>query len=82
MARVAHPDYFIRLSAGFRSDLMWWKLFLNEWNGISLMRVVGKPLADVEVFQMHLLVGVVELIQDHSGFNRHGLVMQLRNKFL
>ena len=29
---------------------MWWKLFLNEWNGISLMRAVGKPLVDVEVF--------------------------------
>lgn len=42
MARVAHPDYFIRLSVGFRLDLMWWKLFLNEWNGISLMRAVGK----------------------------------------
>ena len=50
MARVAHPDHFVRLSAGFRSDLMWWKLFLKEWNGLSLMRAVGKQLADVEVF--------------------------------
>lgn len=50
MARVAHPDHFVRLSAGFRSDLMWWRLFLKEWNGLSLMRAVGKQLADVEVF--------------------------------
>ena len=23
---------------------------MNEWNGIALMRAVGKPLVDVEVF--------------------------------
>jgi len=42
LATVAHPDHYIGLSAGFRSDLMWWKLFLGEWNGISLMRAIGK----------------------------------------
>ena len=50
MAKVAHPDHFVRLSAGFRLDLMWWKLFLKEWYSLSLMRAVGKQLADVEVF--------------------------------
>jgi len=50
LATVAHPDHYIRLSAGFRSDLMWWKLFLGEWNGISLMRAIGKQFADVSVF--------------------------------
>ena len=33
-----------------RLDLIWWKLFFNDWNGISLMRAVGKQLADVELF--------------------------------
>ena len=46
------------------------------------MRAVSKPLVDVDVFQMHLVVRVVELIQDHSGFNLHSLAMQLRNKLL
>jgi len=50
LATVAHPDHYIRLSAGFRSDLMWWKLFLGEWNGISLTRAIGKQFADVSVF--------------------------------
>ena len=44
------------------------------------MRAVGKQLADVEV--LHLVVGDVVLIQDHSGFNRHGQVVQLSIKFL
>ena len=50
LARVAHPDHYIRLSAGFRSDLGWWERFLDEWNGISLMRAADKQLADVEVY--------------------------------
>ena len=28
---------FVRLNAMFRSDLMWWHLFLDSWNGIGMM---------------------------------------------
>ena len=28
---------FIRLNASFRSDLMWWHVFLEEWNGVSML---------------------------------------------
>ena len=27
----------IRLNAGFRSDLLWWRTFVSEWNGISFL---------------------------------------------
>ena len=27
----------IRLNTGFRSDLVWWRTFLGEWNGISFL---------------------------------------------
>ncbi len=28
----------IRLNKGFRSDLMWWAMFLDPWNGVSMLR--------------------------------------------
>ena len=30
-------DHWIRLNAGFRSDLAWWHLFVGRWNGVSLL---------------------------------------------
>ena len=36
--------HHIRLSTAFRSDLQWWALFLEGWNGVSLFEsVVPKP---------------------------------------
>ena len=32
-----HSHGHIRLNAGFRSDLAWWKAFLAQWNGISYL---------------------------------------------
>ena len=34
---ATHPDHFIRLNAAFRADLLWWHVFIAEWNGISLI---------------------------------------------
>lgn len=33
---VRDPDHWVRLNVGFRSDLRWWEIFLDEWNGVSL----------------------------------------------
>ena len=33
---VRDPDHWVRLNVGFRSNLRWWELFLDEWNGTSL----------------------------------------------
>ena len=37
-ARELH--HYVRLNAGFRSDLRWWALFLPGWNGVSMMATV------------------------------------------
>ena len=29
------PHYFVRLNAGARADLLWWDIFLQDWNGTS-----------------------------------------------
>jgi len=33
-----HAHHHIRLNRSFRSDLAWWDLFLESWNGVSLLR--------------------------------------------
>ena len=35
------PSHFVRLTAGARADLAWWKCFLQSWNGSSIF-----PLPD------------------------------------
>ena len=41
-ATVTKPDHHIRLNAGVRSDLAWWHEFVVQWNGISLLTVLGE----------------------------------------
>ena len=39
--------HHVRLSAAFRSDLQWWALFLEDWNGVSIFKsvVLQHPMA-------------------------------------
>ena len=37
-ASCHHLDRQVRLNATFKSDLMWWHLFLDRWHGVSCMR--------------------------------------------
>ena len=37
-AKVKVLDYFTWLNVEFRSDLMWWHLFIDSWNGLCLLR--------------------------------------------
>ena len=32
-----HPDHFIKLNASFCADLLWWQLFSESWNGVSVI---------------------------------------------
>ena len=48
-------SHFIRLNAAFRGDLEWWDVFLESWNGVSL------------VLQDSLLSPAVEFWSDASG---------------
>ena len=37
----SHPNHFIRLNLPARADIMWLYLFVEEWNGISLLWDLG-----------------------------------------
>ena len=41
------PHHFVRLSAGARADLQWWKAFLQDWNGTSFFPALSPS---IEVF--------------------------------
>ncbi len=45
---------FIRLNAGFRSDLAWWREFVVQWNGVAFLQPTSK-------------LPSVELVSDASG---------------
>ena len=37
MSLVKGRDHFVRLGVDVRSDLRWWQLFLETWNGIGIL---------------------------------------------
>ena len=39
-SQVRELHYYTRLGKEFRSDLSWWHLFLENWNGLSFMRYI------------------------------------------
>ncbi len=58
------PHHRIRLNAGFRSDLIWWAIFLPRWNGTGMMdRVTRKGRAATITHQMPQARGAVEPTQ-------------------
>ena len=38
-ASVSKPHHHIHLSTGIRSDLAWWRTYLEQWNGVSFLSV-------------------------------------------
>ena len=42
--------HHIRLGSAFRSDLMWWHMFLARWNGVSMMNGVNPAQIHIEFF--------------------------------
>ena len=47
-ANVNEMDHFTRLNKGFRSDLFWWHMFANEWNGCSVIAGVPHPQSIIQ----------------------------------
>ena len=48
-AKVKKLTHFSRLNKSFRSDLYWWHIFINNWNGISLLRS-ATPTYDYHIY--------------------------------
>ena len=48
-AKVKKLTHFSCLNKSFRSDLYWWQIFINNWNGISLLRS-ATPTYDYHIY--------------------------------
>ena len=49
-ARVKELHHFTRLNKDFRSDLHWWYTFINNWNGLSFLRLAQhQPTFDYQI---------------------------------
>ena len=46
----SHPNHFVRLNLPARADIMWWYLFVEEWNGVSLLWDLGLQKPNLEVY--------------------------------
>lgn len=44
------PTHKVRLNAVARADIVWWFVFVREWNGVSILWDVGSLRPDVQVF--------------------------------
>ena len=47
-ASVKSRDRFIRLNAGFRSDLQWWNCFLEGWSGVGILPNPAMEITELE----------------------------------
>ena len=41
-ATVSKPNHHVSLYKAAQSDLLWWNEFLTDWNGVSLVSVMGE----------------------------------------
>ena len=63
-------DHWIRLNEGFRSDLVWWDMFMDSWNGVSLLKSHIQHPPDVHIFTD--ASGSWGCGGTRDGFNPHG----------
>ena len=51
LSAVRHKPYHkVRLNRDFRSDIVWWSVFLDQWNGVSLLWQAEDTIPDIQVF--------------------------------
>ena len=46
----SHPEHHVQLNAAARADIVWWHLFAEEWNGISILWDSSTLLPEFKVF--------------------------------
>ena len=46
----SHPRHLVRLNKPARADIIWWHLFVERWNGISLLWDLGLVKNDLKVY--------------------------------
>ena len=50
MSQFGRQDHIIRLNGAFRADLEWWRIFVDSWNGISMMLKESWQTPGVEIW--------------------------------
>ena len=44
------PTHFVQLNGAMRADILWWHVFVEQWNGIALLWALpGGPVPDLKV---------------------------------
>ena len=46
----SHPEHHVRLNIAARADIVWWHLFAEEWNGISILWDSSTVLPEFNIF--------------------------------
>ena len=46
----SHPMHHIRLNNAARADILWWHLFMEKWNGISMLWDTQRYSSDITVY--------------------------------
>lgn len=46
----ARKQPWIRLNSSFRSDLLWWHLFLESWNGVAMLENIPTQSVDIHLY--------------------------------
>ena len=62
-----HNHHHIRLNMAIHSDLMWWDLFLDSWNGVSLLRPARLVHPDHEIYTLMPRAALAVVQCGHSG---------------
>ena len=73
-AKLKEMHYFTRLNREFRSDLAWWHVFLQSWNGLRLLRCIPTTLPDCTICTDASGSWVVMQVMPDSGSNGSGLL--------
>ena len=49
-AKLRQMHYFMRLNREFHSDLAWWHVFMQSWNGLSLLSCTPTMSQDLTIY--------------------------------
>ena len=71
-----HPDHFVRLNQAARADIMWWYVFTERWNGISMLWDLGMCQVQLQVYSDASGSWGCAAVQDH-----HWLQLKWTPKF-
>ena len=63
------PHHFIHMNAGASTNLIWWRLFLQGWNGISFFPAMATSVEIFSDVSGHLVVGHSYLHLVGSSYN-------------